>query len=257
MSNILFGPAGTGGIGYEEGIPRAKELGLGAMEIEFTYGVRMTDSEAKKIGEIAKSNGILLSVHAPYYINLSSKEKAKIEASKKRILQSCERGHYLGAKYIVFHPGFYQGRPKEEVYETIKEAIVDLQKTIKAKGWNVELAPETTGKSAQFGDIDELLKLHKETGCHLCVDFAHLYARNNGHIDYDEVFNKLKGIKHIHSHFSGIVYSEKGERSHKLLEKSFFEPLAKALKKYKPDITIINESPDVFGDAVKMLKWFE
>jgi deoxyribonuclease-4 len=128
---ILFGPAGSAGLGNEEGVKHTKELGLEAMEVEFTYGVRMSNSDAKKVGEIAKKLGIKLSVHAPYYINLASKEKAKIEASKKRILQSCERAHYLNASPVVFHAGFYQGREKEEVYNLIKKEIIDLQKTIK------------------------------------------------------------------------------------------------------------------------------
>ena len=31
----------------------------------------------------------------------------------------------------------------------------------------------------------------KATGCSLCVDFAHLYAREQGKIDYGEVLKKL------------------------------------------------------------------
>jgi deoxyribonuclease-4 len=255
---ILFGPAGSAGLGNEEGLKHTKELNLKAMEIEFTYGVRMTNTEAKKIGDLAKQLGIKLSVHAPYYINLSSKEKAKQEASKQRILQSCERAHYLGASPVVFHAGYYQAQDPEEVFKLIKKEILDLQKQIKEKGWNVKLAPETTGKKSQFSGLDDLLRMKKETGCEICIDFAHLYARENGHVDFDEVLKKIKDLPHIHCHFSGITYTEKGERSHIILEKKFFAPLAAAIKKYKPaSMTVINESPDVFGDAVKMKEWFK
>lgn len=254
---ILFGNAGSAGLGNEEGVKHSKELNLDAMEVEFTYGVKMSNSTAKKVGEIAKKLGIKLSVHAPYYINLASKEKIKLEASKKRILQSCERAHYMNASPVVFHAGFYQGRSEEEVYQIIKEQIIDLQKTIKKNRWDLRLAPEVTGKASQFADLDTLLKLKKETGCSICVDFAHLYARNQGKIDFDEVMKKIKNLPHVHCHFSGINYTAKGERSHKLLDKPFFTKLAKAIKKIKPkSLTIINESPDVFGDAVKMKKWF-
>lgn len=254
--NIRFGPAGLGTPALE-GLERCKKLGLGAAEVEFTYGVRMTNSTAQQIGEKAKQLGIKLSVHGPYYINLASKEKSKLNASKARILQSCERAHYLGASPVVFHAGFYQGRNPEDVYNMIKTAVIDLQKQIKAKKWNVKLAPETTGKPSQFAGLDELLRFKKETGCSICIDFAHLYARNQGKIDYDMIFKKIKSFQHIHAHFSGITYTPKGERSHKLLEKNFFMPLAKAIKKHKPSsMTIINESPDVFGDAVRMMRWF-
>lgn len=255
---ILLGPAGTAGLGYEGGLKRCKELKLECMEVEFTYGVRMSNAEAKKVGQLAKKLGIKLSVHGPYYINLASKEKAKLVASKKRILQSCERAHHMHAPLVVFHAGFYQSRDREEVYQIIKKNLADLQKEIKKKKWAVKLAPETTGKASQFGDIDELLRLRKELKTELCIDFAHIYARNVGKIDYDELFKKLKGIPHLHCHFSGITYTPKGERAHIPLKKEFFTPLAKAIKKYKPkSMTIINESPDIFGDAVKMKRWFK
>ena len=251
---IKIGSAGTSGLGYFEGLKTAKEIGLSALECEFTYGVRMSNSDAKEIGKLAKKLNISLSVHAPYYINLASLEKQKVKASKVRILQSCERAHHLNAKYVVFHAAFYGKKDKKEIYEIVKKEIIDLNKTIKKNRWNVLLAPETTGKGSQFGDIDELLRLSKETGCSLCVDFAHLIARNNGVIDYDAVFDKLKGINHIHSHFSGIEWTAKGERRHLITEKKDLLPLLKQVIKRKKDITIINESPDPMGDSVKTLR---
>ncbi|MBU0614737.1 MAG: TIM barrel protein [Nanoarchaeota archaeon] len=251
---IRIGPAGSFGLGNLEGIGHAKELGLSAFEVEFTYGVRMSNAEAKKIGALAKELGIILSVHAPYYINLNSVDKEKIVASKKRILDSCERGANLGATHIVFHAGFYGKIDKETTYQNIKKEVFELLKTIKDKGWSVKLAPETTGKGSQFGDIDELLRLTRETGCSICVDFAHIKARNNGKIDYDEVFTKLKAVKHIHAHFSGIEFTAKGERKHKLTENSEIKELIDYVKRYKANVTIINESPDPYGDCVKTLK---
>ena len=254
---ISFGPAGTAGLGYEEGLKHCKELGLRSMECEFTYGVRMTNEKAKKIGKLAKELGIKLSVHGPYYVNLASKDKEKLKASKKRILQSCERAHHMDASPVVFHAGYYQDRDKEVVYQIIKKNIQDIQKQIKKNNWKVKLAPETTGKQSQFGDLDELLRLRKEIKCEICIDFAHLYARNQGKVDFNKILKKLKNLPHLHCHFSGIIFTQKGERSHKLLEKKFFIPLARAIKKHRPkSITIINESPDIFGDVIKMKQWF-
>jgi len=254
MAKILFGPGGTSGLGYDKGLAYAKKLGLTAMEVEFTYGVSMKNEEAKRIGKLAKQLGISLSIHAPYYINLASNEKPKVHASKNRILQSCERGHHLGAKHIVFHAGFYQKKDPEEVYQTIKKEILDLLATIKKKKWNIALAPETTGKPSQFGSLDELLRLKKETGCNLTVDFAHLKARNNGLIDYDEVMKKLKPLKHIHAHFSGIEWTPKGERRHLITENKYIKELVQYIIKYNLNVTIINESPDPFADSTKTRK---
>lgn len=240
-----------------EGVKKVPDLGLNAMEIEFVYGVKMSNELAKKIG---KESEIKLSVHAPYYINLYSKEKKKIEQSKKRILNACERGHHMNASCVVFHPGFYGDYDKEDVYQGIKEAIDDIQKTIKKNNWNIELAPETTGKHSQFGSLEELTKLAKELKCNMCVDFAHLYARNNGKIDYSNTIKqmkKLKHIKHFHSHFSGIEFTEKGERRHKVMSEPKFQPLAKEIIKEKLNITIISESTVTWKDSLKQKEIFK
>ena len=257
MQKIILGPAGTGGDSLK-GIQIIHGRGLGAVEIEFTYGVRMSNELAKKCGETAKKLKMHLSVHAPYYVNLASLEKKKIEASKRRILESCERGHWLGAEYIVFHPGFYGKYSKEECYQIIKKAISEMRDEIQKRKWEVKLAPETTGKASQFGDLDELLRLKKETECSLCIDFAHMKART-GKRDYKEIFEKLEkaGIKHLHAHFSGIEYTAKGERRHVLTSEKEISELLMWIKKSKIDAVIINESPDPLGDSLKAKRILE
>lgn len=254
---LKLGPGGTAGLGYEKGIPELQKQGLSALEVEFTYGVNIKEDMARKIGELAKKHNIKLSVHAPYYVNLASDEKAKRRASAERIIQSCRMASIMGAKYVVFHPGFYQKKSPEEAFEIIKEELVQLLERIKENDWNVSLAPETTGKPTQFGSVDELMKLHKETGCHVCVDFAHLKARSLGEVDFFEVIEKIKPLGHIHSHFSGIEWTDKGEKKHLITEKEVIRPLAEAIVKNNLDITIINESPTPIDDAVKMKEVFE
>ena len=255
MSKILFGPAGTGG-SKEEGFLLVKNSNLEAVEIEFVYSIWMTERDAKSIAELNKKLGLVLSIHAPYYINLNSAEKSKIEASKKRILKCCEIGNLLGAKYVVFHSGFYQKDSKETTFDNIKKQILEMQAEIKKHGWKIELAPETTGKASQFGSLEELIKMKKETHCHLCIDFSHLKARCNGKITYEEIASQIEkaNLGHLHCHFSGIEYTEKGERRHLLTPDSEIKSLLTALKMHKIDCTIINESPDPLGDAVKMKK---
>jgi deoxyribonuclease-4 len=249
---IKVGPAGSDGLGNLKGVQKVAEMGLDCMEVEFTYGVRMDLKTAQAVGALAKKNGILLSVHAPYYINLASDEKEKYAASRKRILDSCERAHALGARNVVFHAGFYQKRTAGQTYIKIKKAIGQMQKSIARKGWQVKLCPEITGKPSQFGSLTELLQLKKEIGCGITVDFSHLFARQQGEIDYAEILTKLP--KRFHAHFSGIEYGNKGERKHIRTTKKFFEPLAGALIKRGVDITIINESPKPYEDAIMMKK---
>jgi deoxyribonuclease-4 len=247
---IRIGPAGSGGLGNLKGIQRVARMKLDCMEVEFTYGVRMSLDAAREVGALAKEKGIILSVHAPYYVNLASDENEKIVASKQRILDSCERAAALGAGNVVFHAGFYQKKTAKQTYKLIKKAILEIQKKISRNKWKVQLCPEITGKPSQFGSVEELLKLMKETGCGICVDFAHLYAREQGNIDYGKVIKRLP--KKFHAHFSGIEYGPKGERKHLKTTKKFFEPLAEALLKAKRDVTLICESPRPYKDAAMM-----
>lgn len=252
---ILVGPAGIGSPALK-GLDRIKKAGLTAAEVEFTHSIYMDNKMAKEVGEHARKLGIKLSVHCPYYINLCSNKKPVIKASKKRILTSAERGHYLNAKYIVFHPGYYGKLEKQEAYEMVKDAIIEMKKEIKKNKWKVMLAPETTGKLSQFGDLEELYKLHRQTKCAVCVDFAHMRAKYKGKIDFKHICDTMKKFKFrpLHAHFSGITWGPKGERSHKTTPLKEIKETIKWLKKYKFNITLINESPVNFNDAVKTLR---
>ena len=252
---IKIGPAGIGGV--KEAIDNLryfKEKSIDAAEVAFTYSVYLKKDDAIKIGKYAKEIGISLSVHAPYYLNLNSLDSKKVTETKKRILDSCERANDLQATCVVFHPGYFGKEDKQITYEKIKEEIEFLQDYIKKKNWNVKLAPETTGKFNVFGSLDETLKLSKETGTSFCIDFAHLKARANGKINFKEIIEKLKCYKYVHCHYSGIEYSEKGEKNHIPVDINEFKEIIHELKKHNIDCTIICESPDSTGDAIKMKK---
>ncbi|MBL0712073.1 MAG: TIM barrel protein [Desulfosarcina sp.] len=249
-SLILIGPAGSDGRGNLKGIAEVARLELDCMEVEFTYGVRMQPDMAEAVGALAKKHGIALSVHAPYYINLAAYEEDKIVASRQRILDSCHRAHLMEARNVVFHAGFYQKRPPRETYRLIRDQIRDPQQQIRLAAWRVTLCPEITGKPSQFGATEELLALMQETGCGLTVDFAHLYARQQGVIDYDALMPSLP--ESFHAHFSGIEYTAKGEKKHIRMQPAYFQPLMEALVRHRKQTTIICESPAPFDDAVMM-----
>jgi deoxyribonuclease-4 len=253
---IKLGPAGIGG--FKEApayLEEFSKLGISCAEIPFTYGIWLDNKQAEEIGKIAEKFKVQLSIHAPYYINLDSNDETKVKASMKRILDSCERAHYLKAKYVVFHAAFYGKDSPEKVYEVVKKRILEMQRIIKKNSWNVSLAPETTGKKSQFGTLKELLLLSKETGCFFTTDFAHLEARE-GKENYLEVIKELQKnkIKTIHCHFSGIEYNEKGEKRHVTTEPDKIKKLLTLLKKSKIEATIINESHNPVEDTLKSIK---
>lgn len=266
---IFIGPAGiptsASGKGSAEGVREVARLGLNAMEIEFVRQVHLSPQAAKEVGEVAKENNVRLSVHAPYYINLCSKDKKIIEASKKRIFDSADRGEILGADAIAIHVAYYSELQPEQAFEKVKSEMLEILDKMKQHGIkNIKLGVETMGRFSQFGSLEEVVNLHKKVKQIIpYIDWGHLFVRGHGKINYAEVFNVLKKIKigHINSHFESVDKNKKGEfvDVHVPIEKNNppFNLLAKEILKRKIDITLICESPLLEKDALVMKRTFE
>ncbi|MEB3786603.1 MAG: TIM barrel protein, partial [Desulfurococcales archaeon] len=100
MPRIRFGPAGKplSFKGPMEKVPEyLSKIGLDALEYEAVRGVRISEEKARKLGEEAAKYDVLLSMHAPYYINLASKEKEKVEASRRRLFEAVRASHWMNA----------------------------------------------------------------------------------------------------------------------------------------------------------------
>jgi deoxyribonuclease-4 len=242
-----------GSAGFNEEIaPFLKKHKMKCAEIEFVRQIYIKKKEKiDSIKNAAQNNNISLSVHAPYYVNLASSERYKILASKKRILQSAQIGELIGAKYVCFHPGFYMKRNPEKVYEIIAQEIGDMQDQLNENNAKIKLAPELMGKHSQFGTAEELHRLNKDIkGISVTIDFAHYFARNLGNPNYQKLINKLP--KTFHSHFSGIEYTNKGEKRHIKIDPKEFEKVIKEIMLQEKDCTMINESSDVINDLLIM-----
>jgi deoxyribonuclease IV len=266
---------GTAGIprsakkqGVVAGIRRAAELGFTAQEIEFVHGIYMKPALAKEVGKVAKELGITLTVHAPFYVNLNSQEPAKIHASMARIVASAKIGAIAGAKSVTFHPAYYMKKDPKEVYQIVKASLLKIKDELKRSNVDIKISPELTGKHSAFGDLYELLSLSKETGCGICIDFAHHHARLNGGLktkkDFDTIFDKVvevlgnRALKDLHMHVSGINYTSKGERNHLMLEDSDFpiKALVSSLKSHKVGGVLICESPNPEEDTQYLMSLF-
>lgn len=251
---IKIGPAGMGSVkDAEKTFEEYNKLGFRVCEIPFTYGVFIKDQKtAENVGKLAKKFDIELTIHAPYWINLNSAEKEKIEASKQRILACCKVGTWLGASRVIFHCGFYGKDTREKTFENIKERILELKEECKKKNYPPLLTPEIMGKINVFGSIEEIHSLSEQTRCSFCIDFAHILARYKDY-KFEEVNNLFKSNKEWHVHFSGIEYGDKGEKHHKLTPEKEIITLLENLPKDKK-ITLINESPNPPQDSIKTLK---
>ncbi|AKA74945.1 endonuclease IV [Saccharolobus solfataricus] len=269
MAKIYLGPAGVPHSAKKkntvEGIRTVKELGLNAMEVEFVQGVRMSKETAEETGQVARELGVRLSVHAPYFINLCSEEKEKIEASKQRILDTADRAELMGADAIAIHIAFYGKMTPEECYQNVKEGLEEVIDKAREMGIrNVKFGVETMAKETAFGTLDEVISISKELkGVIPYIDWAHTFARQGGEIDYGKIIDRLikeLGLTHINSHFESLVYRRgKYVDEHIPIDANAppFEPLAKELLKRDISITLICESPELERDALKMKEVLE
>ena len=58
-----------------------EKMGLDCFEYQCGRGVNIGLDKAQELGKLANEKGITLSLHAPYYISLSSVEKEKRDKS--------------------------------------------------------------------------------------------------------------------------------------------------------------------------------
>lgn len=250
---IRIGTAGSPTGSNLSGMSALEEAGLSAMEVQFGRGVQMGSALAKKIGEERKKHAVTLSVHAPYYINMLSQDDGKRAASRARIVESCERARRMGASPVVFHPGYYGGLSNEKAYEEMKKQIRLVLAEI--KGWNVAIAPENTGKDKQFGSAEEVVALSRELKTSFCIDIAHLRAKHRGNEDVRKTLDMLPS-GHVHFQYSGVEWNAGGEKRHVPIDEKHFTAFAHELIERRIDCTIICESPETLGDALKMKRIF-
>ncbi|GAY26590.1 hypothetical protein ATG_17940 [Desulfurococcaceae archaeon AG1] len=274
LDKLVFGTAGiplsTPKKTSLDGIRRVKELGLGAMELEFVRGVKMSRSTAQEVRILASSLGVILTAHAPYYINLNSQDQDKLRASIQRILETARVGSESGAFSIVFHPAYYGNSTPQEVYKRVRDALRYIVKVLKDEGIEIWIRPETMGGLAEFGDLDEVISLAEDVEMVLpAIDFAHIHARSLGKYNtYSEISSVLAKLEErlgrialdsMHIHISGIEYGSRGEIKHLNLEESDlnYKDILRALKDFKAKGVVISESPNIEGDAILMKNTYE
>jgi len=271
-SSFRFGTVGTpknkpkkpgGSVG---GIYHLNDLGLQALELGWVRSVRVSESTAVSIKEAGSERDVVLSVHAPYYINLNANDE-EWPKSRKRLMDTARAGHLSGATDIVFHPGSYFGKPAAEVLKVALPRLEDCVKELHAEDNPVILRPETMGKGAMLGSLEDTLEMSQLAGVEPCLDFAHLHARpGDGSVNtYQEWMDILetykdalgeKSLERLHCHLSGIEYTEKGEKNHLVISESDFNlgALFQALLDNKAGGRILCESPTLEDDALFIQK---
>ena len=218
-----FGPAGNSEsfakMGYKHSlqVPEyIEKMGLDAFEYQCGRGVNIGTDKASQLGVLAKEKNIALSLHAPYYISMSSTEEEKRIKSVDYILQSARAVNAMGGNRIVVHTGSCGKISREQALELAIDTMKLAINALDAEGLSdIRICPETMGKVNQLGTLGEVLAL-----CSLderlipCIDFGHLNARDRGILktmaDFEGIFSEIENklgisrLKEFHSHFSKI-----------------------------------------------------
>jgi deoxyribonuclease-4 len=252
-------------------IQRLRELDLDALELGWVQAVRVSESTCAEIRAAAQAQDVSLSVHAPYFINLNADE-AEWPKSRRRLMDAAHYGNLAGATDIVFHPGSYFGKDPGEVLPIALERLQGCIAELRQMGNPVILRPETMGKSAMLGSLQDTLAMsHAIQGVKPCIDFAHLHARAgdgsmNSYAEWSQVLEQIAralgeaALTDLHIHLSGIEYSPKGEREHLRIQDADLDipAIFRALKDFHCRGRILCESPVLEEDALLLRQmWME
>lgn len=271
--SFIFGtvgsPSGTpkkpgGSVGA---IAFSKSIGLLALELGWVQSVRVTEATCALIKSASEEHGVSLSVHAPYFINLNATAE-EWPKSRKRLMDAAHYGYLAGATDIIFHPGSYFGNDPADVLKIAIPRLKGCVDELKKNGDKVTIRPETMGKSAMLGSIEDAIAMSAAMDMvQPCIDFAHMHARpGDGSMNTYEEWSKLlenykkqlgaKALKNLHIHLSGIEYGEKGEKNHLPLAEADLDlkALFKALHDFGCAGRILCESPIMEEDAANMKK---
>lgn len=270
FNSLLFGTAGVPHSTAKknnpiEGVKQVHSLGLDCMQLEFAHGVRMKEEVSSGLRKVSYELGIPLTSHGPYYINLNAREQDKIDSSVERIIQTAKISDLCGAESMTFHAAFYMKDSPYDVFDLVEKSLNVIEERLGRLDIEIELRPELTGKTSQFGSLEELIQLTKSvSSCSPCMDFSHLYARTGEYNTYEEFQGVLDNIEaelgrtaldNMHIHISGISSNSKGDLKHLNLNSSDFnwKDLVRVLKERECKGYVICNSPNLEVDA-KMLK---
>ena len=232
-------------------------FGLTAFEVQCGRGVRMPLDKAALLGAQCAAENIALSVHAPYYISMSSLEEDKRLRSVDYLLQSCALVRALGGRRVSFHAGSCGKQSREAALEKALDTMRRAVEAVDAAGYgDCILCPETMGKVNQLGTLDEVLALcGVDSRITPCVDFAHLYAAILDRMA--EALGDDRAVR-FHAHFSRIAYTAGGEKCHLTFADTEYgpphQPLMALLKARGLAPTIICESAGTQAEDARTLR---
>ena len=232
------------------------ERGYTACEIDFEGKFWMDYPWAERFGELARENGIVLSVHAPIAGFMGHVERDKKQRMAVGMLDhSAGVAVAAGAEVVVFHPGFLLGRERADAIDSVVEQLAELRERLEGKGRAVAFGVEVMGRVRELGTAEDVIEISRRLGwVRPVLDFAHMHAvTDGGFTDVEPFAEALAGADGVlepgapfHIHFSDIAFANRNETKHLPYGEGTLraEPLGEALTRFERPATVITESPD-------------
>lgn len=274
---IKFGPSGNSASFYTMGYKHTAQapeyldkFNLDCFEYSFGRGITISEGKAIEIGEAFAAADKEISVHAPYFINFANPDDEAAQKSYGYVLSSAKFLKLFGGKRLVFHPAAQGKATREQAVQLTADRLKVLRDYIYLNDLqDLNFCPETMGKFAQIGTVEEIVNFCKIDPVFLpAIDFGHVNAREQGSLktveDYKERLQYMidelgyDRVKNFHVHFSKIMYGGKGEIKHltfaDIVYGPEFEPLAVALKELRLEPYIVSESDGTQAEDARTMK---
>ncbi len=191
---MLYGAHVSAGGGLLNAIPRAVELGCGALQV-FTQSSRMwkptqhDPADLARFAPLAAEAGIRYSLcHAIYFINLASQDEEIYGKSLASLTTTVRVAAAIGAD-TCFHVGSHRGAGLDATMPRIRAGLEAALEVLGDDCWllleNSAGAGDTIGR-----DVAELARVIEATGhprVGICIDTCHIYVSGVDLCDADAV----------------------------------------------------------------------
>jgi len=224
MQDLRFGVAGlrdpkdlSGSVAW------LVDNGFAACEAQFVKEFTLKEDEAQRLGEIAADEGIALSVHAPYFAQLTTQAPERRKLHLGALHHACKLASKMRARVVVCHPGSRGELSPEQLHDVVDAALTELGPRV--EDLEVKLGLETCGRKSQFGSVGDIAVLvEKHTFTTPVIDYAHIHALSNGSLASAAALEALFAyiaasfssdhLWPLHTHFSDNAFGPAGELRH-------------------------------------------
>jgi deoxyribonuclease-4 len=255
----IFGPAELPDKrGFKVSFEKLRELKYKALQISMANENTLDEEKAREVAELNDKYKIHLSVHAPYYCFVTHDDRESRRRALEALVECARMVKIIGGEFVVFHPGLYQGRPRDKVMKVVEDNLMRLEDMIAdADLEDISFHAENVSRHDEFGQLDDVIEISTKSELVFpCVDWSHIHACAFGGLKrqshFDDVLKKIRqaiGPERLHAssfHYADTEHRDGIERQHVNFGEGdlLLRPIVKAVEDAKMErCVLISECP--------------